>query len=265
MSENKIHPTAILSGDIVLGKGIEIGPYAILDGNIKIGDGCKIMPHAMIKGWTELGTNNTIFQFCSVGEAPQDTSYRGEETKVIIGNNNVFREYVSIHRGTLKENKITKIGDNCLFMAKAHVGHDVIIGSNCILVNSVNIAGHVKMGDRVIIGGGANIGQFITLGRGAYIGGATAIDRDVPPFCTAYGNRVKLKGINIVGLRRLGLSKTLIAEVVDFYRLMESSALSPRAFVNHEEHMAEYKSNEIVQEMAKLIRESEVGIAPFFP
>ncbi|HAZ14043.1 MAG: acyl-[acyl-carrier-protein]--UDP-N-acetylglucosamine O-acyltransferase [Bdellovibrionales bacterium GWA2_49_15] len=265
MSQNvKVHATAIVSSEVILGNNVEIGPYSILDGKIKIGDGTKIYSHAVLRGNTELGKSNTVYQFCSIGEPPQDNSYKGEDTRVLIGDNNTFREYVSIHRGTTKENRITTLGSNCLLMAKVHIAHDAVVGNNCTIVNSVNLAGHVKMGDRVIIGGGTNIGQFITLGRGAYIGGATAIDRDIPPFCTAYGNRVRLKGINIIGLRRTGVSKPVIAEVVDFFRLMESSAYAPRAFVNQEEHMREYKDNEIVQEMARAIRESEVGIAPFF-
>jgi len=263
MNTDKIHPTAIISGEVILGKDVEVGPYAILDGNIKLGDGCRVHSHSVIKGHVDVGMNNHIYQFCSIGEQPQDLSYKGEPTTVVIGDNNVFREYVSIHRGTMKDRKETLIGNNCLLMAKTHVGHDAVLGNNCVIVNSVNIAGHVKIGDRVIIGGGTNISQFVTLGKGSYIGGASGIDRDIPPYCTAYGNRVKLKGINIIGLRRLGRSKQEIAEVVDFYRAMEASALSPRSFIGHDEYMQEYKNNPLVLEIAELIRSSEIGIAPF--
>lgn len=148
-------------------------------------------------------------------------------------------------------------------MAYVHAGHDVVIGNNCTFANSTNFAGHVKIGDRVIIGGGTQISQFVTLGRGAYIGGASAIDRDIPVFCTAMGNRVYLKGINIIGMRRQGYSKQEISEVVDFYRSMEASALSPRAFVDHADLMAEYKDNRVVQEMVEQIKKTEIGIAPF--
>jgi UDP-N-acetylglucosamine acyltransferase len=150
-----------------------------------------------------------------------------------------------------------------MLMAFVHVGHDVILGDHCIIANSINFAGHVKCGDRVIIGGGSQVSQFCTLGRGAYIGGATAIDRDIPLFCTAYGNRAKLKGINIIGLRRQGYSKSEITEVVDFYRTMEASALSPRSFVTHKELMTEFKGNAVIDEMVQAIIKSEIGLAPF--
>jgi UDP-N-acetylglucosamine acyltransferase len=148
-------------------------------------------------------------------------------------------------------------------MAYVHVGHDVVLGNNCTIANSTNFAGHVKIGDRVGIGGGTQIQQFISLGRGAYIGGAAAIDRDIPSFCTAMGNRAHLKGINIIGLKRQGHSKQEISEVVDFYRTMESAKISPRSFVDHAELMAEYKDNRVILEMADQIRKTEIGIAPF--
>lgn len=259
----KIHPTAFVHEGAKLGENVEVGAYSVIGPNVEIGNNTKVFSHAVIEGHTKIGENNQFFQFCSIGAQPQDLSYKGEPTLTVIGDNNVFREYVSVHRGTLKDNQITKIGNNCLLMAKAHVGHDAIVGNNVILVNSCNLAGHVKIGDRSILGGGTNISQFVTLGRGSYIGGASAIDRDIPAFCTAYGNRVKLKGINIIGLRRHGYDKTVISEFVDMYRTMESSALSPRAFVDHEELMEEYKNNELVTEIREFIRKSEIGIAPF--
>lgn len=263
MNQAKIHPTAIVSDNVIFGADVEVGPYAILDGPIILGDGCRVKEHCVIRGKVTFGKNNQVYQFCSIGEVPQDLTYKGDETEVIIGDNNVFREFVSIHRGTLKDNRKTILGNNCLLMAKVHVGHDAIIGNNCVIVNSVNLAGHVKIGDKVTIGGGTNISQFVTLGRGAYIGGASGIDRDIPMFCTAYGNRAKLKGINIVGLRRHGYSKAQISELVDFFRTLEASALSPRAFVEHQELMLDFKSNELVEEMVQFIRKSEIGLAPF--
>lgn len=262
MSQN-IHPTAIISEEAKLGENIEVGAYSIIGPNVTIGNNCKIRSHVLIDGHTTIGNNNDIFQFCSIGAEPQDLSYKGEPTEVIIGDNNILREYVSIHRGTEKDRKLTSIGHNCLLMAHVHLGHDVAVGSNVIMANSVNLAGHVKIGDRVTIGGGTNISQFVSLGRGSYIGGASAIDRDIPIFCTAYGNRVRLKGINIIGLRRQGYEKADISELVDFYRTMESSVLSPRAYVDHEELMEDYKENVLVQEMRGDIRNSEIGIAPF--
>ena len=258
-----IHPTAIVSPEAIIGENVHIGAYTIVGDHVKIGKNCKIHSHVVLDGHLTMGENNEIYPFSSIGAPPQDLSYKGEETYVIIGNNNVFREYVSIHRGTLKENKKTVVGSDCLLMAHVHLGHDVVLGNRCIFANSVNLAGHVKVADFTIIGGGTNVSQFVQLGKGSYIGGATAVDRDIPLFCTAYGNRVRLKGINIIGLRRQGFEKILISEVVDFYRNMESSALSPKSYIEQESVKAEYKDNPIVKEMMKMIGESQIGIAPF--
>ena len=258
-----IHSSSLIDPQAKIHQSVIIGPFCIIGPNVEIGANCILKSHIVMDGHTIIGENNIFFQGCSIGAPPQDTSYKNEITRTLIGNNNTFREYVSVHRGTTKENFLTQIGDNCLLMAYVHIGHDVVMGNNCIVANSTNFAGHVKIGDRVGIGGGTQISQFVTLGRGAYIGGATAIDRDIPVFCTAMGNRVFLKGINIIGLRRQGYSKQEISEVVDFYRTMEASALSPRAFIDHPELMAEYKENRVVQEMAEQIRKSEIGIAPF--
>ncbi len=260
---SNIHATAIVDSKAKIHETVKIGPFCIVGPDVVIGANTVLYSHVVVDGHTTIGEGNKFFQGCSVGAPPQDNSYKGEPTRTVIGNNNTFREYCSIHRGTLKENQITQIGDNCLFMAYVHVGHDVGIGSNCTIANSTNFAGHVKVGDRVIIGGGTQIQQFCSLGRGAYIGGASAIDRDIPLFCTAMGNRAHLKGINIIGMKRQGYSKQEISEVVDFLRTIESSNLSPRAFVDHPELMLEYKDNRVIAEMVEQIRKSEIGIAPF--
>lgn len=258
-----IHETALVSPKAKIGKNVSIGAYTLIGDNVEIGDNTIIHHHVTIVGHTKIGKNNHFFQYCSIGEAPQDLSYKGEPTRVVIGDNNVFREFNSVHRGTLKDREETTIGSDNFFMSYVHLGHDVVFGSNCIIANSTNFAGHVKVGSRVIIGGGTNISQFVSLGRGAYIGGASAIDRDVPIFATAYGNRCKLKGINIIGLRRQGYEKKDISELVDFYRTMESSPLSPRAFVDHPELIEEFSGNVLIEEMCNGIRTSEIGIAPF--
>jgi UDP-N-acetylglucosamine acyltransferase len=260
---NLIHETALVSPEAKIGKNVSVGAYSLIGPNVVIGDNTKIHHHVTVEGHTTIGSENEIFQYCSIGANPQDTSYKGEPTRVVIGNNNTFREYVSIHKGTMKDREETTIGDSNFLMSYVHLGHDVVLGSNCIIANSTNFAGHVKIGDKVIIGGGTNISQFVSLGRGAYIGGASAIDRDIPIFGTAYGNRCKLKGINIIGLRRQGYEKKLISELVDFYRTMEASPLSPRAFVDHPEYLEEFKGNELIDEMCNGIRTSEIGIAPF--
>ncbi len=260
---NSIHPTAIVSESVELGSNVTIGPFCILDGKIKVGDGNEFKSHCVVRGRVTIGDNNRFFSFCSIGEEPQDLTYKKEETEVIIGNNNTIREYVSIHRGTLKQDKVTKIGDNNLLMAKVHLGHDTIIGSNCVLVNSVNIAGHVKIGNKVTISGNSGCTQFVSIGDGVYVGASTTIDKDVPSYCTAIGNRAKLKGINIIGLRRAGFSKADISELVSFIRLMEASPLSPRSFVDEEEVISEYGDNDIIRTVISEIKTSKAGIIPF--
>lgn len=261
--EASIHELAIVSPEAQLAEGVVVGPFSLIGPNVKLGKDTIIHSHVKIEGHTTIGERNEVYSFCTIGAPPQDLTYKNEPTETIIGNDNIFREYVSIHRGTHKDRAKTTIGNKSLFMAYVHLGHDVDFGSNCIVANSTNFAGHVKVGDKVIIGGGCNISQFVSLGTGSYLGGASAIDRDIPTFCTAYGNRVRLKGINIIGLRRNGHSKQVITEVVDFYRMMEASPLSPRAFVEHEELMVDFKNNEVIDEMVSEIRKSEVGIAPF--
>lgn len=260
---SNIHPSSIVDSKAKIHETVKIGPFCIIGPDVEIGAGTVLHSHVVVDGHTTIGENNTFFQGGSIGAAPQDYSYKGEPTKTTIGNNNIFREHVTVHRGTLKENLLTSVGNNCLIMAYVHIGHDVMIGNNCTIANSTNFAGHVKVGDRVIVGGGTQVQQFVNLGRGAYIGGAAAIDRDIPSFCTAMGNRAHLKGINIIGLKRQGYSKQEISEVVDFLRTMETAKISPRSFVEHSELMAEYKDNKIIAEMAEQIRTSELGIAPF--
>lgn len=258
-----IHSTAIIHDGAELASDTVIGPYSIIGPDVKIAEGCTVKSHVVIEGHTTIGKNNEISHFATIGTPPQDRTYKGEPTETIIGDNNIIRDYVSIHRGTTKENRKTIIGSNCMFMGHVHLAHDVVVGDNCIFANSVNLAGHVKTGDRVIIGGGTAVSQFVRIGRAAYLGGATAIDRDIPVYCTGYGNRAKLKGINIVGLRRLGISRQDITELVDFYRFMESSALSPRAFVDEPSNIDEFKSNDFVKEMIEFVKSSKIGLAPF--
>lgn len=258
-----IHPQACVHPEAKLADGVTVGPFCFVGANVELGEGTQLISNVVVDGHTKIGKNNKFFQFCSVGAPPQDNSYKGEPTLTLIGDNNTFREYVSIHRGTTKQDQKTVIGSNSLYMAYCHIAHDCTLGNNITFANTVMLAGHVNIGDRVIVGGSTSISQFVSLGRGAYIGGASAIDRDIPNFCTAYGNRIRLKGINIVGLKRQGHDKSVVSEVVDFYRTMESSALSPRAFVEHQDLMAEYVNNAVVKDIADFIRKSEIGVAPF--
>ena len=258
-----IHETSLVAPGAILGKDVNIGPFCIVGEGVKIGDNTKIHSNVVLDGDTTIGKNNEIFQFCSIGAPPQDLTYRGEPTRVEIGDNNVIREYVSIHRATTKEDKITKVGSNCMIMSYVHIAHDCKIGDGCILTNLVNMAGHVNIGERSIVGGGTVISQFVSLGRSSYIGGASGINKDIPAFCTAYGNRIRLKGVNIVGMKRQGYSRQVIGEVVDFLRALETSPLSPSSYIEDQELMADYKDNQVIDEIISNITASRLGIAPF--
>ena len=185
-----------------IGKNCKIGYGAIIDENVVIGDNCIIEPYAVITGHTIIGDNNHIFSHAVVGSIPQDLKYKGEDTKLIIGNNNKIREFTLINPGTVGGGGVTKIGDNNLLMGYVHVAHDVIIGNNCILANAVTLAGHVILEDYVVIGGMTPVHQFVKIGSHAMIGGASAVAQDIPPYCLAEGNRAKLRGLNFTGLRR---------------------------------------------------------------
>lgn len=262
-AETYIHPTSLVHKSAQIDHGVFIGPFSIVGPDVCLGKNVVLKSNVVMEGHVSVGPNCEFYPFCSIGAPPQDRTYQGEPTRVIIGENNVFREYVSIHRGTTKDEGVTSIGDAGLFMAHVHLGHDVLVGDKVTMVNSVNLAGHVKVGDHCIISGGSNISQFISLGRGSYIGGASGVDKDIPPFCMAYGNRVKLKGVNIIGLRRHGKSRNVISEMVDFFKSMESSVYSPRAFVDHKDLMNDYLGNDLITEVAEFIKKSEVGIAQF--
>ena len=260
---NQIHETAIIDPKAILGENLFIGPYCIIGENVKIGDGTKLTSHVFIDGHTDIGKDNEIHQFSSIGVPPQDKSYNNEPTKTIIGDRNLFRENCTVHRATTKQDRETVIGDDGFFMTGVHFAHDCNIGSNVTLANLTMCAGHVVIGDYVQMGGSCGVTPFCHVGRGAFIGAASAIDRDIPQFFTAFGNRIRLKGINIIGMKRRGVPKEEISEVIEFYRMMEASALSPRAFIVQPENMVDYQNNLIIKEISEFISKSEIGLPPF--
>jgi UDP-N-acetylglucosamine acyltransferase len=216
----KIHPTAIVHESAVIGKNVEIGPYTIIGERVEIGDDCWIAPHVVIKGPTKIGKGNKIYQFASVGEDCQDLKYNGEETFLEIGDNNVFRESCTIHRGTTQDQGITRIGSNNLLMAYVHVAHDCILGDDIILSNNATLAGHTKLANNVIIGGLSALHQFTRVGEFAMIGGCSAVNKDVPPYFMASGNYAQAQGINSVGLKRRGFSSAAIMEIKRAYKVI---------------------------------------------
>lgn len=260
---NQIHETAIVDPKSILGDNVFIGPYCIVGENVKIGNGTKLTSHVLVDGHTDIGEDNEIHQFSSIGVPPQDKSYKNEPTKTIIGSRNLFRENCTVHRATTKQDHETIIGDDGFFMTGVHFAHDCNIGSNVTLANLTMCAGHVVIGDYVQMGGACGVTPFCHIGRGAFIGAASAIDRDIPQFFTAFGNRIRLKGVNIIGMKRRGVQKEEISEVIEFYRMMEASALSPRAFIVQPENMLDYQNNLIIKEIAEFISKSEIGLPPF--
>lgn len=215
-----IHPTAIVHDTAIIGKNVEIGPYTIIGPRVEIGDNCWIAPHVVIKGPTKMGQGNKIFQFASIGEDCQDLKYNGEETFLEIGDNNVFRESCTIHRGTAQDKGTTRIGNNNLLMAYVHVAHDCVLGDNIILSNNATLAGHTKLANNVIIGGLSALHQFTRVGAYAMIGGCSAVNKDIPPYFMASGNYVEAQGINSVGLKRHGFSSAAIMEIKRAYKVL---------------------------------------------
>jgi UDP-N-acetylglucosamine acyltransferase len=205
MTVAKIHPTAIIDQEVQLGD-VEIGAYAIIRGNVTVGDSCIIMDHATVYGNLKMGKENIIHPGAVIGNAPQDISYRGEPTWVEIGDNNVFREFVTINRGTKKGHGKTTIGSNNLLMAYSHVAHDCSIGNNCQMPNACSLGGHVVIGDHVHTGGNTGIHQFVTLGNHAFVGFQSRIIKDVPPYIITEGNPAQSRTINQIGLERSGFT-----------------------------------------------------------
>ena len=197
-----IHNTAIVDSKAKVASSVDIGPYTIIGPNVEIGEDVIIYPHVNISGNTKIGKGNKIYPFASIGNDPQDLKYNGEETKLIIGDNNKIREYVTINPGTEGGGGLTKIGNNCLFMISSHVAHDCYIGNNVIIANNVPLGGHVTIENNVVIGGNSAVQQFTRIGEMAMIGGMTGVLHDVIPYGLSTGNRNILQGLNLIGLRR---------------------------------------------------------------
>lgn len=220
-----VHPAAIVSPGAKLHPTVEVGPFAVIGPRVEIGAGTSVGPHAVIEGRTRLGERNRVFQFASVGAQPQDLKYAGEDSALEIGNENLIREFTTLHKGTTGGGGVTRIGDRNLFMAYAHVAHDCQVGSGCVFANAATLGGHVEVGDHVILGGLAAVHQHTRIGRHAFVAGGAMVVMDVPPFCTAQGDRAELVGVNTIGLARHGFSEEQIARVKEAYRILFRSKL----------------------------------------
>jgi UDP-N-acetylglucosamine acyltransferase len=227
----RIHPTAVVDPGAELAEGVTIGPYATIGCHVRVGRETSIGPHAVVEGRTSLGERNRIFQFASVGARPQDLKYRGEASRLEIGDDNIIREFTSISPGTEAGGMLTRIGNQNLFMVNSHVAHDCIIGNRTVLANAASIGGQVVMEDHVIVGGLAGVHQFVRLGESAILGAGTMASMDVPPFCNATGDRARLHGLNLVGLRRRGFAPALIQSLKRAYRILFQSRLRARVAI----------------------------------
>jgi len=213
-----INKLAIVNPKARISSSVKIEPYSIIGPNVEINDNTEIQSHVSIMGNTKIGKDNKIYSFSSIGSDPQDLKFRGENTKLEIGNNNKIREYVTINPGTQGGGGLTKIGNNCLFMVSSHIAHDCMVGDNVILANNVPLGGHVEIHDNVIIGGNSAVQQFTRVGKFAMIGGMCGVFRDVIPYGIAHGNRSILQGLNLIGLRRKNIPNKEIMVLSDAYK-----------------------------------------------
>jgi UDP-N-acetylglucosamine acyltransferase len=249
-----IHPTAIISPRAELAEGVTVGPYSVIEEGVVIGKGTWVGPHAVIKGPTTLGADNRIFQFASIGDAPQDLKYKGEPTRLEIGDRNVFREFTTMNRGTVGGGGVTRIGSDNLFMAFTHVAHDCQVGNRVVMANYATLAGHVEIGDWVIMGGYSGTHQFTKVGAHAFIGNNAAVTRDVPPYIMAVGTPAVPHSINSEGLKRRGFTPEQIRNLKNAYRVLYRSDLKLEDAVAELKRLAE--SQPEIQPMIDFIGQS---------
>jgi UDP-N-acetylglucosamine acyltransferase len=220
-----IDPHAIVSPKAKLAPDVTVGPFTVIGPDVEIGPGTVIGPHAVVNGPTRIGAENRIFQFASIGDSPQDKKYKGEPTRLEIGDRNVFRENCTINRGTIHDKGVTRIGNDNLFMAYTHVGHDCEVGNNTVFANCAALGGHVEIGDWVSLGGLSAVHQFSKVGAHAFLAGGSIVTRDVPPYTMVAGNPAEPHAVNSEGLKRRGFTETQIRNIRDAYRILYRSDL----------------------------------------
>jgi len=256
-----IHPTAIIDPGAELDSSVKVGPYVIIEKGVKIGRDTLIKPHSVISGPTTIGSGNVIGPFATVGAPPQDLKYKGEDTELVVGDNNQIREYVSIHRGTVTDKAVTTVGSGNLLMGYVHIAHDCVIGNSAILANAATLAGHVQIEDHAIIGGLVGVHQFIRIGSYSYIGGLSGISKDVPPFVIVSGARkyMRVSGINKVGLRRCGFDKDTLKKLDKAYKII---FMNPDLLLQDvlEQAAAEITGCEPVNHLINFFRTSKHGV-----
>ena len=250
----RIHPTAIVADGAELGEDVEIGPYCCVGAEAVLGNRVKLIAQVVVDGRTRIGDDTRIFPFASVGHEPQDKKYRGEPSRLEIGCNTVIREHATLNPGTQGGGMLTRVGDDCLIMIGAHVAHDCRIGDHAILANNATLGGHVEVGDWAILGGLSAVHQFVRIGRHAMVGGMSGVEHDVIPYGSVMGNRARLSGLNVVGLKRRGFSRETIHALRNAYRLLfaQEGTMAERL-----EDVAQlFNEHEPVMEIVDFIREN---------
>ncbi|MBK1648874.1 acyl-ACP--UDP-N-acetylglucosamine O-acyltransferase [Rhabdochromatium marinum] len=220
-----IHPSAVIDADADLHPQVEVGPFAVIGAGVRIGRGCRIGSHAVIKGPTRMGEDNQVFQFAVVGEAPQDMKFAGEPTELVIGERNVIREFATLHRGTVQDQGVTRIGNDNLLMAYTHVAHDCRIGDHVIMANAASLGGHIQIDDWAILGGFTIVHQFCRIGAHCFTSLGSVVTKDIPPFVTVSGHPARARGVNVEGLRRRQFDTERIRHIRQGYRLLYRSGL----------------------------------------
>lgn len=254
----KIHETALVDSRAELGSDVEVGAYSIIGPKVRVGQGTHIKSHVVVEGNTTLGEGNTIFQFASVGSAPQDLKYKGEDSQLVIGDRNIVREFVSLNPGTMGGGMITRIGDRNLLMMYCHIAHDCLLGSHNIIANGATLGGHVVIEDYVIVGGLVGVHQFVRVGTGAILGAGSMVSKDIPPYCNATGDRAKLRGLNLEGLKRRGFGKEKIEILKKSYRIIFRSGLRTKDALR--EVRRQFPESPEAEQMAGFIERSQRGI-----
>ena len=256
----EIHKTAVVDKGANIGDDVYIGPYVVIESDVEIGDGCRIEPFAQIKRFTKMGKNNHIHSYACIGGPPQDLKFKGEESYLIIGDDNCIREYVTLNRGTKHGGGVTKIGSRCLIMAYVHVAHDCILSDEVIMANAATLAGHVIIEEGAVLGGLSAVHQFVRIGKYAYIGGMTGVAQDVPPYTLIAGERGSMHGLNLVGLKRRGFSKEDITSLKKAYKILWREGLKKEEAI--EKIQAELGNSDKVMELIEFVKNSERGVVP---
>jgi UDP-N-acetylglucosamine acyltransferase len=254
-----IHPTAVIHPKAEIGRHVSVGPYCVIEANVRIGDGCELLSHVVVQGPATIGIENRFFSHCVIGGEPQDKKYRGEpESRLEIGDRNLFREFVTVNRGSSHGGGVTRIGSENWIMAYCHVAHDCTVGDSTIFANASTLGGHVTVEDRVYLGGFTAVHQFCSVGSLTMTGGHTMIAQDVPPYVIATGNRVRLFGVNKIGLQRAGFDAKEIADVQAAYKIYFRSGLGAKEALDR--IAAELDRSRTVSHFADFIRKSKRGI-----